>query len=216
MGRGTELTEELQVRPYALLPMSVLVSELETCALPSMSRFPSCECAKARIARRDESERPEEAARLAHVRTKARWAARLHRSVQLCAYPSLTMLKGARTVLKPRRVTTASCAYARSASTASSASRNSRNAVLAASTAVVAGTLWYNVPTIIHNDAPNVLGNVKDALETLEEKIGVKEKDTTDWLSISTDPSSGSLVSLVWGSNKCVLHPPRLRYVSEF
>jgi hypothetical protein len=113
------------------------------------------------------------------------------------------MLANARTMLAPRRLSGTLRTGVRNASTTASKSQASRNVWLV-SAALAGGALAYGVPATVYGDAPNVVANIKDAIETIEETATGKIKATTDWLSASTDPASGTLISLVWGSNKYV------------
>jgi hypothetical protein len=75
---------------------------------------------------------------------------------------------------------------------------------LASAAALVAGgALLYTAP-VVHNDAPNFVGNVKDAVRSAEEQVtGLDTKERqVDWLRVSVDTANESLVSLFWGSNK--------------
>lgn len=88
----------------------------------------------------------------------------------------------------------------RTASTA--AQRPARTA--AVSLAALAGaTALYASTSTVHADAPNLVGNVKNVVKSMEElPVGTAPLGATDWLSASTDPENDSLISLVWGSNK--------------
>jgi hypothetical protein len=61
--------------------------------------------------------------------------------------------------------------------------------------------LLYTLP-VVHSDAPNFVGNIKDAVRSVEEQIVGADTKQVDWLSVSVDAAHGSLVSLLWGSNK--------------
>jgi hypothetical protein len=117
-------------------------------------------------------------------------------------------------MLAPRHLSGTLRSGVRNASTAASKSQVSRN-VLLASAALGVGALAYGVPATVYGDAPNVVANIKDAIESIEETATGKIKATTDWLSASTDPASGTLISLVWGSNKYVA-PQRILGASTY
>jgi alpha-tubulin suppressor-like RCC1 family protein len=64
-------------------------------------------------------------------------------------------------------------------------------------------TALYISASTVHADAPNAVGNIKNAAKVAEETtVRTAPLEAMDWLSISTDPENTNLVSLAWGSNK--------------
>jgi hypothetical protein len=113
---------------------------------------------------------------------------------------SLTMLRSAQHVLRARPSQRVLAGARRTVATVSQAP--SRTAAITFVTLAGAAAVYAST-SAVHADAPNFVGNAKEALNSAEIlSLGASGSDGADWLSASVDPKNDTLISLVWGSNK--------------